>query len=336
MLSISKLIKLKLPKKLIYIITILIILPLFLVISLSSLIYLYEKRSKILYKIEPILNQADHIIVSSKFMRDHLMTYFNNKYKIDYMYLGVEKDEKFTRKEARNILKKYKFIMNDTFVILNGCQNIKKSRFDILIKSFAKLLKKNPGKPIVLFLLCQNNVENKIAMLHPDGYFDCTTQQAKDKLLNQNNTTSLVSTDDSNLLNSQCVVKKQKTNYLGPIYYNSHLYCFCKNQEDSVYNSKGYYYEGKKPLATFIQADTSLNIKSNLCDMGHKHTKIMLDILYDNAKTIKGRYKSFYKDYRGIAKKGFDVINSQFSFHYYFEYPEFYQIRIQLKLQLYQ
>jgi hypothetical protein len=86
--------------------------------------------------------------------------------------------------------------------------------------------------------------------------------------------------------------------------------------------SKRYYYESKKPLATFIQADTSLNIKSNLCDMGHKHTKIMLDILYDNAKTIKGKYKSFYKNYKGIAKKGFDVINSQFSFHYYLESRE--------------
>ena len=45
-------IKLKLSKKLIYIITILIILPLFLVISLSSLVNLYEKRSAILYKLE--------------------------------------------------------------------------------------------------------------------------------------------------------------------------------------------------------------------------------------------------------------------------------------------
>jgi len=44
-------IKLKLPKKLIYIITILIILPLFLVISLSSLVNLYEKRSAILSKL---------------------------------------------------------------------------------------------------------------------------------------------------------------------------------------------------------------------------------------------------------------------------------------------
>ncbi|MDA7811702.1 hypothetical protein N8968_05000, partial [Candidatus Pelagibacter sp.] len=44
-------IKLILSKKLIYIITILIILPLFLVISLSSLVDLYEKRSAILYKL---------------------------------------------------------------------------------------------------------------------------------------------------------------------------------------------------------------------------------------------------------------------------------------------
>jgi len=44
-------IKLKLSKKLIYIITILIILPLFLVISFSSLVNLYEKRSAILFKL---------------------------------------------------------------------------------------------------------------------------------------------------------------------------------------------------------------------------------------------------------------------------------------------
>ena len=43
--------KLKLAKKPIYIITILIILPLFLVISLSSLVNLYEKRSAILFKL---------------------------------------------------------------------------------------------------------------------------------------------------------------------------------------------------------------------------------------------------------------------------------------------
>ncbi len=44
-------VKFKLSKKLIYIIAILITLPLFLVISLSSLVHLYEKRSAILFKL---------------------------------------------------------------------------------------------------------------------------------------------------------------------------------------------------------------------------------------------------------------------------------------------
>ena len=78
-----------------------------------------------------------------------------------------------------------------------------------------------------------------------------------------------------------------------------------------------YYFEGKKPLATFLQADTSLNIKSNECGKDNEHTRIMLDILYGTVKSVKGPYKKFYREYRGVAKKRFDLINSQFSLHYY-------------------
>jgi hypothetical protein len=78
-----------------------------------------------------------------------------------------------------------------------------------------------------------------------------------------------------------------------------------------------YHFEGRKPQATFLQADTSLNIKSKKCSMDIDHTKIMLDILYGTVKSVKGQYKKFYRNYKGIAKKGFDVINSQFTFHYY-------------------
>ena len=35
---------------------------------------------------------------------------------------------------------------------------------------------------------CQNNVEDKIAILHPDGYFECTSEHPKEKPLNKNNT----------------------------------------------------------------------------------------------------------------------------------------------------
>ena len=85
---------------------------------------------------------------------------------------------------------------------------------------------------------------------------------------------------------------------------------------------KRMYLKSKKPLSVFLQGDTSLNIKSNVCDMGHAHTKTMLDILYGTAKSVKGKYKKFYKEYKGLALKGFDVISSQFSFHYYLESRE--------------
>ena len=48
----------------------------------------------------------------------------------------------------------------------------------------------------------------------------------------------------------------------------------------------------------------------------------MLDILYGTIKSVKSPYKKFYKEYKGLAKKGFDVISSQFSFHYYLESRE--------------
>ncbi len=35
---------------------------------------------------------------------------------------------------------------------------------------------------------CQNNVADKIAILHPDGYFECTSEHPKEKPLNKNNT----------------------------------------------------------------------------------------------------------------------------------------------------
>ena len=85
---------------------------------------------------------------------------------------------------------------------------------------------------------------------------------------------------------------------------------------------KRMYLKSKKPLSVFLQGDTSLNIKSNVCDMGNTHTKTMLDILYGTVKSVKGSYKKFYKEYLGLAKKGFDVISSQFSFHYYLESRE--------------
>ena len=114
---------------------------------------------------------------------------------------------------------------------------------------------------------CQNNVENKIAILHPEGYFDCTTQQAKDKLLNQNNTTSLTNVADSDLLNSHCVVNQDKSRYeydyaLGEwqISEKPSLYvrCFCENKDGVVSNVNGVFSSGS---GHYINEDRCRNSK---------------------------------------------------------------------------
>ena len=48
----------------------------------------------------------------------------------------------------------------------------------------------------------------------------------------------------------------------------------------------------------------------------------MLNILYNLRQPVPKQYKNIQKKYNGLAKKGtipgFDVISSQFTFHYYF------------------
>ena len=100
---------------------------------------------------------------------------------------------------------------------------------------------------------------NKSAILHPDGYFVCGTQQYKERLLNQNNTTSLTNVADSDLFNSHCVVnekrprvfdcKQHKNSTMRKMctesekrkeikeFYN--IYCFCENLDGGVYNVNG-------------------------------------------------------------------------------------------------
>ena len=56
--------------------------------------------------------------------------------------------------------------------------------------------------------------------------------------------------------------------------------------------------------------------------MGDKHTDIMLSIIYGTVKSVKKPYTNFYKKYKSLGKKGFNVISSQFSFHYYLKSRE--------------
>ena len=82
-----------------------------------------------------------------------------------------------------------------------------------------------------------------------------------------------------------------------------------------------YYYESQKnkvPKALFLQYDTSKYIHLKEGCMNFKCEQI-LDILMNNTKQYPPEYENLYKHYHGIMNSGFDLISSQFSFHYYFQ-----------------
>lgn len=79
-----------------------------------------------------------------------------------------------------------------------------------------------------------------------------------------------------------------------------------------------------KPL--FVRGDTSKNIKTrkycNVEDGDKKqkeHCEIMTNIIYGNKVPLSKEYVNVSKSYAGLATRGFDLISSQFSLHYYFK-----------------
>ena len=64
----------------------------------------------------------------------------------------------------------------------------------------------------------------------------------------------------------------------------------------------------------------------SISDVGFKgsdneitRNKQLINIIYDKKQKVDSKYAEIVKQYRGIAKKGFNIISSQFSFHYYFK-----------------
>ena len=85
-----------------------------------------------------------------------------------------------------------------------------------------------------------------------------------------------------------------------------------------------YYHEslkGNVPRGLFLQFDTSKNIKNKEGCM-NETCKDILDVIFGNKSSYDKKYETLYKDYNSIAKKGFDIVSSQFSFHYYFKNEE--------------
>lgn len=90
-------------------------------------------------------------------------------------------------------------------------------------------------------------------------------------------------------------------------------------------SAKRFYLEKKiKPRKSmFIQYDTSESLKEGWGYKGDEsnieRSQHLLNILYKKDKKIPKEYESINKIYNGLCNKGFDIISSQFSIHYYFK-----------------
>ena len=85
-----------------------------------------------------------------------------------------------------------------------------------------------------------------------------------------------------------------------------------------------HYQTSSKPLALFLQFDTSKSIKDKSGCLGNSKERLeicdnMLDIIFKKRKSYPKKYKNIQKRYSGIAMGGFDIVSSQFSLHYYFK-----------------
>ena len=81
-----------------------------------------------------------------------------------------------------------------------------------------------------------------------------------------------------------------------------------------------YFFEKmRKPKSIFMQYDTSQVVteKTGLIGENKELNSVLIDILYEKNRNIPKKYLPYVKRYEGLGKRGFDVISSQFSFHYY-------------------
>lgn len=85
--------------------------------------------------------------------------------------------------------------------------------------------------------------------------------------------------------------------------------------------AKRYYLKNDTPKALFMQYDTSMSIMDGTgCVGDHKdRNRLLIDILYDRQKSLPKELRPLTGKYKGLCKKGFDLISSQFTIHYYFK-----------------
>lgn len=89
-----------------------------------------------------------------------------------------------------------------------------------------------------------------------------------------------------------------------------------------------HYLRKPKPPALFLQYDTSRSIRTrDGCTTSEDKTKqeickTMLDMIEGKSTTYPKQYKQIRRTYENIASKGYDLVSSQFSLHYYFKDEE--------------
>jgi hypothetical protein len=85
--------------------------------------------------------------------------------------------------------------------------------------------------------------------------------------------------------------------------------------------ARRYYLKNEKTKALFLQYDTSKSIKGGEGCVGENidRNKLLIDILYDRQRALPKELRPLVPKYKGLCKKGFDIISSQFSIHYYFK-----------------
>lgn len=85
--------------------------------------------------------------------------------------------------------------------------------------------------------------------------------------------------------------------------------------------AKRFYLKNEKTKALFLQYDTSKSIKGGEGCVGEhiERNKLLVDILYDRQRALPKELRPLVPKFKGLCKKGFDIISSQFSIHYYFK-----------------
>ncbi len=114
---------------------------------------------------------------------------------------------------------------------------------------------------------------------------------------------------------------KSNVSLLVGIDISSNIHEACRR----FYCNRGKY----KTKGIFFRGDTSKNIKngdSSTIQDGDKndqvHAEAVTRILYNQKGKIPNDYKGVINRYLGLANDGFDIVNSQFSLHYYFKNKE--------------